>query len=508
MWSDLTMNLVTRSLSTLVLAGSIAALPQGSSVEPLQDADFDYAHSRHLLMRAGFGGSSQQTRDLRDMGVREAVNYLVDFEHQIEPSEAHGIEFTQPPSPDALSLLAADERKMALRQYRRRREQDSLRLRAWWIRRMRTTDRPLEEKLTLFWHNYFACSSKTVRSPFLLEQQNATQRELGASNFEELLREMMRDPALILNYCREEKPQRNRIRALTTALLRDYSLGPNITTEKDITAATQAFAGWSLDKFQFAIDPNNQDFGTKTFLGQVGKLNADDILRIVLNHEATARHLAQRLLSYFAVHPTAAELTPYANILRENDYEIRPVLRTLFNSRWFYSKSVAGRQVKSPVLMLVSLQRALHLSQPEGSQPRDSQLRDSQLALISGQLGQNLFEPPSERAWSKSGDWLKGNRLQKRLQLIDLLMESNEKHLRFLDILVLTKPITAESVLATVEQQFLMVPLSDSHRESMLAFLQGSDGSKPFDPSHPELAEQKLRGLVRQVLWTVEFQRS
>ena len=166
-------------------------------------------------------------------------------------------------------------------------------------------------------------------------------------------------------------------------LLELFSLGVGMDghlnyTEDDVKAASRAFTGWNLapvlplfpygqDLYQFRFDPGDHDHSEKTFLGETGPWNGEDIVEMVVRQPATARFIARHLYNFFVADepqvPSWKDTTPLdmeaigtlENAFTENNYEIRPVMRTLLNSNFF--KNARYTKVKSPAEVVVGTMR-------------------------------------------------------------------------------------------------------------------------------------------------------
>src|SRR6266567_4105748 len=119
-----------------------------------------------------------------------------------------------------------------------------------------------------------------------------------------------------------------------------FSLGVGNYTETDVREAARAFTGWHTDDDDFEFNPKLHDDGEKALLGAKGKLNGDDVVRIVLDHKAAARFLVRKMYAFFiseSADPPAALLEPLADTYRGSDYDTAAVVRVILRSRHFYS---------------------------------------------------------------------------------------------------------------------------------------------------------------------------
>lgn len=385
---------------------------------PLAPDDFGPAEARHLLWRAGFGGTEAEVIGLARLGLDKAVDLLVDYDTLPALPDVRDLfnkDIMRPLSPAERQVQRAarqrqDEDTLArFRQMRQQAQQVDRRqmreIRAWWIDRMVRTTRPLEEKLTLFWHGHFATSYRTVEDSYHLFQQNRLFRG-NAKSFARLLRGIIRDPAMLKylnnNLNRRSDPNEN----LARELLELFSLGEGNYTERDIKEGARALTGYTYDDDTFVFEREEHDRGNKFILGARGGLDGDGFVDAILRHAACAPFIATRLYRFFVadvpaqprdltgVHLEAARAL--SQRIQRDGYELGPALKMLFRSRHFYDRAVVGNKIKSPTELLVGAMRTL------GLPPRDP----ARVANALAAMGQNLFYPPSVKGWDGGRAWI------------------------------------------------------------------------------------------------------
>jgi uncharacterized protein (DUF1800 family) len=372
------------------------------------------AQARHLLNRAGFGVSAARLDRLATLSVTAAVDELVNFEavpdNLVEPDWLTGWK-----EEDALRARFSDreKREEAFRELRREQRAQIDRLKHWWLGQMRATSRPLQEKLALFWHGHFATSAEKVRIPLANWQLNQVFRTHAAGNFRTMVFEVGKSPAM-LQYLdnernRKAKPNENWARELMEL----FTMGIGNYTEQDIKEAARAFTGYKHNKGEFVFDERNHDFGPKTFLGRTGELDGRDVIETIMEQPVTARFIAGKLWNYFAGVPGNEEIVSgLAATLRENDYELKPMLRQMFLSRAFYSEPVMAGQIKSPAQFLVMLLDELDRPMPA---------RQVTSPLMRA-LGQDLLQPPNVKGWEGNRAWINSNTLLLRYNVPAFLL--------------------------------------------------------------------------------------
>lgn len=417
-----------------------AAQPKAiASLTALPANKFGYEQARHLLWRAGFGGSPQQIQTLVGWGLEKSVEHLLnpgDTGEEPIAADLFDKEIMRPPSEEERQVyrkaqraqdedLVAKFRKMRQEQERKDRAQITD-MQKWWLRRMIETARPLEEKMTLFWHGHFATSYRTIENSFHMFKQNEMFRAHGLGNFGNLLFGIIRDPAMLAylnnNQSRKDHPNEN----LAREIMELFSLGVGGYTEQDIKEGARALTGYTFRDDEFVFDKNNHDTAKKNILGTTSKADGDDFVRIILGQRACAQFIARKLYGFFVndLPPverlsnremdegTGVVVRGIAGTLLSHRYEIKPALKQLFTSQHFYDPLFIGQQIKSPVQLVVGAVRSM--TPPT----RDLSILNDALDL----MGQNLFYPPSVKGWEGGRAWVNTSTMFVRQNILAFLL--------------------------------------------------------------------------------------
>ncbi|NJK93410.1 MAG: DUF1800 domain-containing protein [Blastochloris sp.] len=328
-------------------------------LEPLAASDWDRNKAAHLLKRAGFGSTPSELDAWSKLSLQEAVNKLVDWESTPDPTPDP--EWAQPgfglPISDRAELakLSQEQRKELFQEYQRLQRSQIQELREDWLTRMAKTPRPLQEKMTLYWHGHFATSAEKVKASYYMWKQLDLFRRLGHGSYQTLLVEVGRDPAMLIwldgAQSKRSSPNENYARELMEL----FTLGEGHYTEQDIKESARAFTGWDVQRFEQKARyvPQRYDGGQKTFLGETGAFRDEDIVRIILKQDQASRYLATKLWTFFAYENPEPELIQdLAGTLRGEKWELKPVLKKIFLSRAFYSPRCLMAQIKSPVRLV------------------------------------------------------------------------------------------------------------------------------------------------------------
>lgn len=364
------------------------------------------AHAAHLLNRAGFGGTPEEIDRATRTGLAGTVDALLAPEAEPYPAPPPPLPAPMPPRRQLREL--SEEQRQQVRRAHRMAVAD---IRQWWIQRMVEGSQPLAEKMTLFWHGHFATAARDVNDARLVFRQHQLLRQHALGSFRDLLHGIARDPAMLRfldnDTSRHPRPNENFAREL----LELFTLGLGAYTEEDVRAAACAFTGWSVEGEEFRFRPAWHDGGTKTFLGRTGNLDGGDVVDALLEHPGTARFVVRKLLVFFVgERPDEAVVEALAHAWRAGSYELRPLLRRIFQSELFYSPSVWRTQIKSPVQLVVGTVRLLGLRVPAGL-----------LAQQMRELGQDLLDPPSVKGWDEGEAWINSNTLLRRYHLLTTL---------------------------------------------------------------------------------------
>ncbi len=277
-------------------------------------------------------------------------------------------------------------------------------LKAWWYRAMLTSDRPLTERMTLFWHNHFTSQLRAVRSPQLMWRQNALLRRHALGSYRELLRAIVTDPAMLIYLDGRRNHKRQPNENFARELLELFTLGEGHYTEADVVAAARALTGWTLDPASgdARLQSRRHDAGDKTLLGRSGPWGADAVVSILLEHPRTAELVVEKLWREFvSPQPDPAEVGRLSGLFRESGYEVRPLLRELLMSDAFWSAENRGSLIKSPVELIVGTLYRFDLPLPP----------DKQLISTGRRLGQDVLDPPDVKGWPGYLEWIDANRL-------------------------------------------------------------------------------------------------
>jgi uncharacterized protein (DUF1800 family) len=383
-------------------------------------ADHDIALMSHLLRRAGFGAPREELEARAAKGYEATVEELLNPKTQ-EIADRDEMMRYHPWTwrPGTLPGMGAAE----------------------WLHDMVNTENPLEEKMALFWHQVFATGVSKVDHYDDVMDMIVKFRQKGMGDFRVLLLEMAQDPAMIywLDNCDNHASAVNE--NWGRELLELFSLGVGNYTEVDVRECSRAFTGWTIQPklprgpigrhdWFFQFKEEDHDDGEKTFLGETGNLNGDDIIRIISEQPATAMFIARHLYNFFVADEAqvpAWAVTPpidqeaidlLTDTLIESNYDIRSTLRVLFNSEFF--KNARFARLKSPTEVVVGTLRLVG-----GAEFPAPGIGD--LSRQPSYMGQDLLNPPSVEGWHTGAEWINSGSLMRRVNFTAELVGDVER---------------------------------------------------------------------------------
>jgi hypothetical protein len=455
-----------RPLAAIVLVGGTLALtaPRARSAEeriaagpalwtndlsPITAADWSYDRAGHLLERAGFGASPAEIARVAAMTPQQAVVHLVNYQSidasALTPFDESGIWDPGmdpfPPSRAEAVRLARErgeglgEKVLPVGTQRRLQpvvdkffysltanQIETQRLGLWWANRMLATPRPLEEKLTLFWHGHFATGENKVRDYRMMLRQHAMLRANASGRLQDLLIGILKDPAMLVYLDNGENVKAHPNENFGRELLELFTMGVGHYSEHDVREAARAFTGWTNDVLMFKFDAAQHDGGEKAFLGRTGPLDGEDVVDTILKQPVTGEFVAGKLYRFFVRDDITSNVrTELGRAFRESGYQIKPLLTRIFLSHDFYAPPSYATQIKSPVHLVVSTYRKMGLREiptiPD-------------FGRMTGALGQSLFDPPNVAGWAGGRTWITPSTLLQRGNLFREVLFPDVKNFR------------------------------------------------------------------------------
>jgi uncharacterized protein (DUF1800 family) len=360
--------------------------------------------------------------------------------------------------------------------------------------------------MVLFWHNHYVSEVSKVGLAQNMYWQNKLLRDHAMGNLIDFTKAVTINPAMLLyldgTRNRKGAPNENYARELMEL----FTLGTGNYTEQDIQEGARALTGWRVDGITSYFDATRFDDGTKTFLGQTGNFIHNDVVDIIFTQPAAATFFCRELYNEF-MHVAHDEdsIATMAQILRDNNYELKPVLSTLLKSVLFHTEEVRGAKIKNPIELIVGTMRQFNVGSPDYVYMRQ----------VASQIKQELFSPPNVSGWDGDKVWINTTTLPARNIFTDAVINGKKPDggdLTFQLNLVeyaRTFPSSEDAVqlIADISKIFLQFPLSENRKEYLLNTL--LDGAEVYDWSTSDpLAEDRLKLFFKALMRLSEYQLS
>jgi uncharacterized protein (DUF1800 family) len=376
----------------------------------------------HLLWRAGFGPAVEQLGDLDKFSPKQFFKALIKASEKrpeyIDVADDYlkglvmGIEEI---GRQQKKEMTVDKRK----EVQQKNRQGVRNLNMYWMHEMVNTGAQLREKLGFFWHGHFACRNLNV---FYQQGLLDIIRRNALGSFRTMLHEVSKSAAM-LNFLnnqqnRKDHPNENFAREVMEL----FTLGRGNYTEDDIKNAARAFTGWGSNiKGEFQFRRFQHDFGSKTVLGKTGDLTGEEVLDLLLAQKQTAKFITNKVYKFFVNEtPDEKNIEWLADRFYKNDYDISKLCEDIFTSDWFYEEKNIGAKIKSPVELLVGIQRVLPMKLEN----------EEALMLLQRVLGQLLFYPPNVAGWSGGKAWIDSSSLMMRMRIPQMLNDQDEMNVK------------------------------------------------------------------------------
>ncbi|ETX08505.1 DUF1800 domain-containing protein [Candidatus Entotheonella palauensis] len=397
-----------------------------------------------------------------------------------------------------------------------------------WLYRMVNTQRPLEEKMALFLHHIFPVAwGKSEHGPSIYTEIDMF-RHVGLTNMKTILLELSRDPAMIFWLDNNENHKDEINENYGRELLELFSMGVGNYTEDDIKSASRAFTGWTFRQplslypvghhpaeFEFLDD--DHDDGPKTFLGQTGNFNGDDIIDIIVQQPATARFISRHLYNFFvedelqvpswATEPpkNPAAIDHLSQVFMDTEGDMRAVLGALFNSD-FFKEAVNLRKVKSPTELIAGV-----LKQTGEFREPAPGLHEFGITTLNGStyegpmaiMGQRLLNPPTVEGWHTGHEWIDSGTLSERVGFAERQFADRSKP-GIQDILSRAGSLDGESSQIVDRCLDVMgaIRVSEKTREALVAY---TDDLKRMQRENGE-ETAGIHNLLQMIASTVDYQ--
>lgn len=514
----------------------------------------------HLVRRTLFGATAEDVSFFKSMSMSNAVDYLLTVPpSQPSPPLKTYKNSTTPGDPDAAipigdTWVDINTTVGAINGQRRKS------FKYWWLGLMINSERNIREKMVLFWHNHFATETSEIGRGIWCYQNNLTIRTNALGNFKQFVKSITTDTGMLryLNGYLNTKnaPDENYGRELQELFTvgKGEEGAAQTYTESDVKAAARLLTGWTVDgEKNIAVfnskkhDPDDKVFSAfyknKKITGRsgsdAGTLELNDLVDMICDADETALHICRKLYRWFVYYDISAEtetnvIAPLAQVFRSNNYEIIPVLSTLFKSEHFFDSLRQGCLIKNPIDFVVGFARSFSLRFPPASDITHNYFMWEFLQEGATTLQQNIGDPPAVAGWPAYYQlpqmhelWINSDTLPKRNQFADILINvgytragttlkvdpvlfakslsnPSDPNMLLNDAIqyLLALPLTSESKLQIKKDILLGGQISDYYwTDAWNKFI-----SDPDDSANTEIVKSKLASLYQYLTSLAEYQ--
>jgi len=449
---------------------------------------WDESAVRHILSRTQFGYTNQEVTFALSKTMDD---YIDNFLLAISAAPADpGTWVANNPDPNDSAGNSANSKALVY----------------WWYDLMRNTSNSFREKMVLFWHNHFVSAITNVTYPQYMYIQNKLFRQYAFGNMIALTKKVTSDPAMLIYLDGGKNVKNAPNENYARELMELFTLGIGNYTETDIKEAARALTGWRVSGLTSSFNSSLFDSGTKTFLGQTGNFNSDDIVNIIFSKDAAATFLATGLYKNFVFYePDPTFVAQLAQVIKTNNFELKPVLSSLLKSEYFHSAEIRGSKIKSPVELIVGAVKQFQITTPD----------NEYLRVSASNLQQALFDPPDVRGWIGQRDWISTNTLPTRNSFTDSFFTGRKYYggtLSFqVDTVAFARTFSSSEnatlFIDDISKYFLQFPISQAKKDFLLNVLLDGTAVNNWSTYTPQ-ASTRLTALFKALMRLPEFQLS
>ncbi|MFQ5602070.1 MAG: DUF1800 family protein [bacterium] len=435
---------------------------------------------KHLLARAGFGATFAELKELESNSIAEIVEELLTEPALPTPPG----EWVTEPFDLQQYLKWTESEKQAYFVQNIERIND---LRVWMLELMMSSAINLREKMTFFWHGHFTTDISSAELAQFLFKQNDTYRKHALGNFGDFLKNVYKDPGMLLYLNGAQNVVTAPNENFARELMELFTMGIGNYTEDDIKEAARAFTGWEIDPYNLTsfFNPNLHDYGVKSFLGERGNFDGDDIIDLILKQPQTATFICRKFYEFFISREVDEEyVQDLAAVFRANNYEIKPVLRSLFTSEHFYNANVRASLIKSPIELVVGNARKLSVEKADVYF----------LLTVAAILDQELLNPPNVAGWPGQRAWISPTTYVLRNTVSEIFVNEN----------LVRDPVTNQPVIEFNPMKFARsfgIPTAPELANAIINYLV----SRPLDEVTSEFLLQTLVGTAAPNDWSLDY---
>lgn len=516
---------------------------------------WDEASVKHLLRRTTFGAKRADIQYFLKLGFSATIDELLRKDTEPIPplKDYNPSSAAIPDNTISIGQTWVDDSSLDGTVASLRRSS----FKKWWVGLMINQNRSIQEKMTLFWHNHFATETLDISIAQYVYKNNKTLRSNALGNFKQLLKSVTLDPGMLiyLNGQNNNKtaPDENYGRELQEL----FAIGKGSNskyTEDDVKSAAKILTGWRINntKFESYFDLTRHDISDKYFSSfygnkivkgvntvNAGEIELDNLLDLLLSQKESSLFICRKLYTWFVYYDITPEIEqtiiePLAEIFRNNNYEILPVVKALISSEHFFDNAVRSCQIKSPVDLFIGMIREFEINFPAQDQTTTNYTLWNLIVGYLSSSQQDIGDPPDVSGWKAYyqaplyyGNWINTDTMPKRLQYAQNLITTGYTVAGFKMIVNATDyvkgfktPNDPGALISQMCGQLLALDISDQHKNQIKKdiLLSGQEDDKywmsawntfinnPNDTFNNNYVNTTLVNLLRYIINLPEYQ--
>ncbi len=543
-------------METTIAKPATSALTTSLSGLAPYTGPFEHEHAAHLLRRTTFGPTYQQIKAAVTNGLESTMTTLfqdvplppepINHNSDIDPEVAIGESWVNKP-------YQPGNNNLAINSYRKQS------LQGWTIDVVRKSGMNIREKLTWFWHNHYVTAG--ILDPNFNYNYINTLRKNALGNFRELSKMMTIDPSMLIYLNGDDNtaasPNENYARELLELFTigKGPAVGPGDYTnytEQDVEEMAKVLTGWRKVGFYTLenIDagsvfvPNRHNQSQKQLSHRFNNLTIDNmgdqeyshLIDIIYSKDECARFICRKLYRWFVYYLLTPDvesnvIEPMAQIMLDNDYEVKPALEALLNSEHFFDMLSIGPMIKNPLDFVFSVLNSFEVEIEESDLNNYTQLLSNFIRFILPMMQMIPYSPPSVAGWKAYyqqpvfyRNWISSSTLSARMAFTNQMAFQGFASggvVAKIDVLKFTEsiddPFDPNNLIDEFSKILYPQPISQEQKDLLKSILipglpdfewtvEYSDYiNNPTDPNLEAAVVSKLRNLVAGMMSMPEF---
>ena len=466
--------------------------------------EIDNYEINHLLNRTIIGHTIEEIDTLSNLELSVVIEFLL---RDLPSPESPGQWVDDPFPLNYFSDFSVEQKDSLENVY----ELYAIELYEWWVDLIYYNPTSLVDQMTLFWHDHFATSIETVIYTPAMYHQIKTLRENALGNFKDLVTLMTFDPAMMVWLDNNENTAEAINENFARELLELFTMGEGNYTQQDVIEAARGLTGYETDGLNVIFNNDRFDNGYKSFLGQNGNFDSFDIIDIIFEQPQTAYFISEKIYKWFVYeNPNEVIVEELAQVLIDNNFEIKPVLFALFTSEHFYDENFYGSKYKDPLTHSLGVLRKLYSDIDQTIYFQNQAFTFYEiLRYVQNFGGQLLLYPPDVSGWPGYRNWINTFTLPNRKLFTNYLINGTLGDI--VDMISLAEKIpdglsNPDSLLEYLYTYLFSIEPSELTKQNLMDELLSGTEPSNWHLIYYEGADERFNSVLQRMMRLSEFQ--